>query len=97
MSMYDQTMRPCSFEQANQVLRRPENMTDEECVSLYIHTDETVCISKWVEFSWRKRIRFLFNGVIWLGVCSGTSQPPVYVRTDSPFDELSEDPHEGAQ
>ena len=97
MAMDDQSMRPCIFDEANVVLNKPEGMTDEECVSLSIHTDGSICISKWVEHSWRKRVRFLFDGVIWLGVFSGSSQPPVYVRTDTPFEDSSEEPHEGAQ
>lgn len=72
-------MTPKHFEEATIELKKPESMTDEECSSLHVfqHADGT-CISLWTVSFWQ-RLKFLFHGHIWLGVLSGTTQPPVWL------------------
>lgn len=38
---------PCKFPEANKNLTKPDNMTDEECGSLWVYTDSNQCISCW--------------------------------------------------
>lgn len=72
-------MKPTKFKEAMIELKKPPTMTDDECGSLHIHqTDDGVCISCWETSLW-ERIKFLFHGKIWLGVCSGKTQPPVWI------------------
>ena len=72
-------MKPIKFKESNVELSKPESMTDEECSSLPIcRTDEGTCISCWKATFWQ-RVKFLFHGKIWLGVCSGITQPPVWL------------------
>ena len=71
-------MKPKYFKQANVELGKPPGMTDEECHSLWIQTDQKVCISLWCASFW-ERVKFLFHGKIWLGVYSGMTQPPVWL------------------
>lgn len=73
-------MKPKHFKESNVELRKPSNMTDEECGSLHIFQDENTntCISLWTVPFW-ERLKFLFHGHIWLGVLSGHTQPPVWL------------------
>ena len=83
-------MTPTEFPQQTVVLKRPPNMTDEECRSLAIHqTARGECISCWTG-TWRDRLRFLLTGRVWLWVVSGRTQPPVYVGTESPWKGVNE-------
>lgn len=72
-------MKPLFFREATQELKKPSNMTDAECGSLYVYQSyDGTCISLWTTSLW-KRIKFLFHGRIWLGVHSGKTQPPVWI------------------
>ena len=69
---------PVKFPEANRNLLKPDNMTDDECGSLWVHTDGVTCISCW-KLSWRARLSALFHGRVWLAVLSGGTQPPVWI------------------
>ena len=66
------------FPEANRNLTKPQNMTDEECGSLWVFTDGCQCVSCW-KLTWRQRLNLLLHGTIWLGVLSGGTQPPVWM------------------
>ena len=78
-------MKPINFKEANKDLQKPSNMTDDECGPLPIFNDRGYCISCW-KMSLRERIKALFIGKIWLCVLSGTTQPPVILQTETPFE-----------
>ena len=71
-------MYPVKFPEANRNLLKPDNMTNEECGSLWVYTDGGACISCW-KLSWKARLSVLFHGKVWLGVLSGGTQPPVWL------------------
>lgn len=71
-------MKPVKFKEANKNLLKPNDMTDEECSSLWVYSDGVVCISCW-KMSWKDRLSALLFGKVWLVVRSGKTQPPVYV------------------
>ena len=71
-------MKPIKFDEANKNLLKPQNMTDEECSSLWVFTDGQQCISCW-KMSFKQRLSALIHGKVWLSVCSGQTQPPVWV------------------
>lgn len=71
-------MKPIKFKEATVELKKPTEMTDEECGSLHIYQSEGTCISLWTTSFWN-RLKFLFHGKIWLGVHSGKTQPPVWL------------------
>lgn len=71
-------MKPIKFKQANKNLLKPDSMTEEECSSLWVYTDENQCISCW-KMNWKQRIKALFFGKVWLSVMSGGTQPPVWI------------------
>lgn len=73
-------MEPIKFPQSNKELLKPENMTDEECSSLSVYTDGTMCISLW-KMTWKERLSALFFGRVWLYVNSGYTQPPVALQS----------------
>lgn len=77
-------MKPIQFPEQTIVLRKPANMTDEECASLPVFTDGEQVISCWA-LTWRERFRVLVSGRVWLGVLSGRTQPPVYIVAKAPF------------
>lgn len=70
-------MKPQRFKEANIELKKPSNMTDEECSSLWVNNEHGDCISCWSVPFW-SRVKFLFHGKIWLGVM-GKTQPPVWL------------------
>ena len=72
------------FKEANRVLGKPHDMTDEECSDLSIFTDGFHCISCWNP-TFIDRIKILFTGKIWLWVFAGSTQPPVSITTTYPF------------
>jgi len=74
-------MVPVKFPEANVNLLRPNNMTKEECSSLWVYTDGKQCISCW-KLSWKQRIKALLFGKVWLSVLSGGTQPPVWLDCD---------------
>lgn len=71
-------MKPIKFKEANKTLLKPESMTDEECSSLTVFSDGRECVSCW-KLSWRERLSALLFGKMWLGVLSGSTQPPVWL------------------
>jgi len=74
-------MKPKFFKEHTVELKKPASMTDEQCSSLYVHQDivNQTCISLWSVPFWQ-RVKFLFHGHIWLGVLSGSTQPPVWLH-----------------
>ena len=78
-------MYPIKFKEANRVLLRPSNMTDDECKPLWVYTDRKECVSCW-KLTWMDRIKALLFGKVWLIVLSGDTQPPVALMCeDSAF------------
>ena len=71
-------MKPIKFKEVNCNLEKPQNMTDEECLSLAVYTDGEQCISCW-KMSFKQRISALIHGKVWLSVLSGQTQPPVWL------------------
>lgn len=71
-------IEPIKFPEANKNLLKPDNMTDEECSSLWVYTDGRECVSCW-KLNFRQRLSVLIHGKIWLGVLSGYTQPPVWL------------------
>lgn len=74
-------MKPIKFKEATKNLLKPENMTDEECSSIWVYNDGRECVSCW-RLTWKERIKALLFGKVWLGVLSGFTQPPVWMVCD---------------
>ena len=79
-------MKHANFPESNKILTRPEGTTEEQCKSLHVWSDNKYCISLWKP-SWRDMFRLLLKGEVWLWVHGGSTQPPVYVGTEYPFNE----------
>jgi hypothetical protein len=78
-------MQYIDFPEANRTLTRPAGMAADECGSLPIHNDGRTCISCW-QMSPEELVQAHLNGGrVYLGVMSGTSQPPVFLTVDPPF------------
>jgi len=71
-------MIPIHFKEATIELKKPPTMTDEECSSLWIYSQNGTCISLWTTSLW-ERIMFLFHGHVWIGIMSGDTQPPIWL------------------
>ena len=56
-------MKAIKFKQANRNLLKPNSMTDEECKSLWVFTDNRECISCW-KLSFKQRLSALFFGTV---------------------------------
>lgn len=76
---------PIDFPEKTHVLNKPESMTDEECMPLPVFSDSEQCISCW-KFGWKERLKVLFKGIVWLGIISGRTQPPVWLAVEKPFE-----------
>lgn len=76
-------MKPSAFPQANMILTKPPDMSDEQCGSLQVHRSDGQFISCW-SLTWRDMIRLLWTRRIWLWVLSD-AHPPVAIQVESPF------------
>jgi len=81
-------MKPINFPQSTNVLQKPSEMTDKECLPLPVWNDGKQCISCWKP-SFIERVKILFTGKVWLGVMSGTTQPPVFISGENVFEKAS--------
>lgn len=72
-------MKPIKFKKANIELKKPENMTKEECESLWVFRKArgNTSISCW-KLSLKDRLNALLFGKVWLGV-KGCMHPPVWL------------------
>jgi len=77
-------MKPIDFKQSTKVLQRSADMTDDECSSLPVWSDGMQCVSCWMP-SLSERISLVFGGKVWLGVASGSTQPPVFLSGKNVF------------
>jgi len=78
-------MKPVLFKGFNHILKRPSNMTEEECADLPVHVDGRYAISCW-RLSWKDLIQVIIHRRVWLWVYS-RAHPPVSVEANSPFEE----------
>lgn len=79
-------MKPIDFPQSTKVLQKPSTMSDNECSSLHVWNDGKQCVSCWKP-TFKERMNILFGGKVWLGVLSGTTQPPVFVSGEMVFEK----------
>jgi len=63
-------------------------MTDKECLPLPVWNDGKQCISCWKP-TFVERFKILLTGKVWLGVLSGTTQPPVFISGENVFEKAS--------
>ena len=77
-------MRAIEFKEQNGVLGKPEGMTDDECSPLPVFRDGKHCVSVW-ELSEADLELIKETKVVYLGVLSGNTQPPVFLTIESPF------------
>lgn len=77
-------MKPIDFKQSTKVLQRSSEVTDDGCASLPVWSDGTQCVSCWKP-SLSERISLVFGGQLWLGVASGSTQPPVFLSGRNVF------------
>lgn len=74
--------KPIKFPESNVELQAPAGV--ENCEPLNVFTNGQVCLSCW-KVPFLSRLKFIFTGKIWLGVC-GHTQPPVYILVnENPF------------
>jgi hypothetical protein len=69
-------MKPIKFPEANKLLGKPTDMTDDECGPLLVFNNGYQSVSCW-KMTWRERLSALFFGKVWLWVVAGRTQPPV--------------------
>ena len=77
-------MKPIDFKQSAKVLQRSSDMTDDGCAALPVWSDGMQCVSCWKP-SLDERISLAFGGKVWLGVASGSTQPPVFLSGKNVF------------
>lgn len=75
-------MKPIDFAESNRTLMPPSGMNN--CKELRVFTDGNECISKW-KLTFKERIAILFGAPVWMGMRSGTTQPPVFLNVEYPF------------
>lgn len=68
-------MKSSKFKEVNRIFPK----SDQSC-TLFIYTDKQQCISKW-KLSILERLQVLIFGYIWLGIGSGSKQPPVWLSS----------------
>lgn len=83
---------PVEFPEQNAVLRKPENMTEEECRSLPILRKDGQCISVW-KLTPEELVSINLTHSVIVGVFSGHTQPPIRVDASAPA-EVGDLPNE---
>ena len=86
---------PVEFPEQNGTLGKPANMTDEECSSLPVYRDGHQCISCW-RLTPEEMAEIQKTHCVFIGVLSGESQPPIWVKAASPVKEEAEAASEAA-
>ena len=79
--------RPIAFDEMNATLERPAGMSEEECGELPVFRDGQKCVSCW-RLPPAQLEEVARTGVVWVGVCAGWSQPPIFVSGTRPFVEV---------
>jgi len=79
-----------NFDGANVTLRRPQDMTEEECGDARAYTDGSMVVTAW-RLNPMELHRIIETGVIWLTV-HGRAMPPIAVAADPPIKVDGEDP-----
>ncbi len=81
-------MQPIPFQNQTVELQPNPNQLeiDEKPVGILpIWTDGCQCISCWKLSIW-ERLQILFSGKVWLGIYSGTTQPPIWMSAETEKD-----------
>jgi|GEM_PF-2778285 len=81
---------PIKFPEANAVLEKPANMTEEECHSLPILRKDGQCISMW-KLSPEELVSVNITHCVCVGVLSGHTQPPIWVEGAAPAEGVEID------
>jgi hypothetical protein len=82
-------MNPIKFKEANDILLKPEAMSDKQCAELHVYKGEGVIISCWKP-SFKERLDIILGRKIWLWVMAERTHPPIAISTYSPFYAVSE-------
>jgi len=89
-------LKPIEFPEANTVLNKPDNMTDEECMPLPVcvcrdSEDLPLIISCW-EPTTEEWDTLLKQGRIYIAIVSEEYHPPLIVFPGNPFDQAPDQP-----
>lgn len=86
-------MYPAGFDESNQVLSRPDNMTDDQCGPLSVYKgayqDGTPCVISCWKMTKAEMEEVIETGRVWISVI-GASMPPLYVGGTNPFKESTD-------
>ena len=79
-------MHAIGFGQANQILKPPAGMTQDQCTSLEVFSDGEYCISRWQlndeDLEELKRN----GGKIYIAILFGGTMPPIRPTVTTPFE-----------
>ena len=83
-------MLPTTFKSANFIFKKPDGMTDEECMDLPVFmgndwNENPVIISCW-KFSKEDLKEIQKTGCIYLSIAGSGGMPPVSLFTENPFE-----------
>ncbi len=78
-------MYPIDFPESNKIFAKPSSMTEEQCKSMYVFSNEQQKISCW-HLSFRERLQVLLFGKVWVNLLS-KNQPPISLTIKSPLNE----------
>lgn len=76
-------MKPTFFAHANNVMKRPERMTDEECSDLSVYRDDKQVISCWQPTN-EERTKIAMGAPVYVYVF-GQGMPPLFISADDPW------------
>lgn len=88
-------MKPVEFSEQNIIFTKPESMTDEECGSMPAFKGQGHIVCCW-QLNAEEIEEVRKTGLIWVDIISN-AQPPICLRTDTPFVESNEEHPEEPQ
>lgn len=84
-------MSPIRFAEANIVMKRPANMTEEECADVHAYRADGQVITAWRPTP-EELVKMNLGEPVWLYVI-GSTMPPVLVTMENPFAVATEGPN----
>jgi hypothetical protein len=78
-------MIPQYFVEANTVMRRPPNMTEEQCIDIHAMANGQQVVTCWKPTE-TERVKIALGEPVWL-VLWGSGMQPALVTADKPFED----------
>lgn len=82
---------PVDWHGTNKLLTSPKGVTKEQIVNMHIFTNDKVCVSRWQLSPEAVEEIVKTGGLIYAGIYSGSTQPPIFIGSEKEIHEIAVD------